>query len=138
MNSYRFRIEKSVYKGVIKGNNEGTMGKSKVTLKPFNPGAGRGNEGYKWAVYFPHDTPGKARRIKRFKLKADATAFRDLREVELLNAGRDGGTLTAKSSREGSQRPHYIHPKHQIDAISFRFLDLRPFERNTIEAVRNE
>jgi integrase len=64
----------------------------------------------KWQVSWPSADPGKPRRRKRFETKKAATEFRELKVVEILNAGRDGGAVHQRAVKEAAWAMQQLEP----------------------------
>ena len=83
------------------------MAARKVTLRPLAPTA---FPPYRWIVYWPGETPGSARRYRRFKSKGEADKFRIDKEVEVLNVGRAAAAVEEKAVTEAAWALRELEP----------------------------
>jgi integrase len=83
------------------------MSKPSVTLRPYSD---HERPALKWQVSWPASEPGKPRRRKRFQTKRAATDFRELKQIELLNAGRDGAGVHQKAVKEAAWAVQQLEP----------------------------
>lgn len=75
----------------------------------------------RWIVYWPNETPGRARRSKRFQKKIDAKAFAEQKQIDIHNKGAEGGAVHSDAVEEAkwamkTLEPYGVSIREVVDA----------------------
>lgn len=78
-----------------------------INLKPYS---NKQRPDFKWAVYWPSDVPGAPRKVRRFKMKKEAKAFAEQKEIDVHNKGAEGGAVHSNAIEEAKWAAKQLEP----------------------------
>lgn len=79
----------------------------KVTVRPFKS---KQHPQFAWVVYWPAVDPGAPRKYRRFRLKKEADAFAEEKEIEIKNRGREAAALNDRITKEAAWAMRELKP----------------------------